>query len=514
MTNNLDANLYAFNQNALQKTNASFVRFSNWDYTHAGVNPTNNQNSIFTDNAQATPQGQEISTQPADEYAADDGKISFADKLKNFGKGLISPITSMFSSPKNFLIGAATIVGIGALTVATGGAITPLLVAGGVAIGGIQFAKGAIGAATAKTDAEAEQAWQNMGTGTVTVAGSVAGAKGALKAAGYETEGLNALSATAKCFKVAPKSVATSAETILSGEGLANLKGIFKSTKAEGEKTAQELYDEGAPDEKVIEKAKAERESFKNEKALTDKNQNSPQKEIYEQVDKIDSNNPEYLEHNKARVERFENNLEDVKLLEKQIKYQQERLERTTAKNSKKAIRDQIKVLESKLEKAKANTSETSTQNPVEVPTQKTVGKTSPETTKATSSTKTAKGESSAKTTKAPVQESPTETVLTNREAKLYESLKKMDPVELDDWITNNEAVQSEALMKKANQLIEGKLNKPTGKTNTANQALNTDKTSIQDIIKDTSTDDEAFQLYLKNNRAKINNRFNRNNAA
>ena len=34
------------------------------------------------------------------DYSIDDGKISFGDKIKNFAKGLISPITTMFSSPK------------------------------------------------------------------------------------------------------------------------------------------------------------------------------------------------------------------------------------------------------------------------------------------------------------------------------------------------------------------------------------------------------------------------------
>ncbi|MDD3013518.1 MAG: hypothetical protein PHC34_07440 [Candidatus Gastranaerophilales bacterium] len=50
----------------------------------------------------------------------DDGSISFTEKLKCFGKGIISPITSMFSSAKNFAIGASMLVAGGALLVATG----------------------------------------------------------------------------------------------------------------------------------------------------------------------------------------------------------------------------------------------------------------------------------------------------------------------------------------------------------------------------------------------------------
>ncbi|MCD7879488.1 MAG: hypothetical protein LUG16_06105, partial [Candidatus Gastranaerophilales bacterium] len=140
------------------------------------------------------------------DFSADDGKISFKDKLKNFAKGLVSPITTMFASPKNFAIGAASIVGISLLVAATGGAITPLLIASGVTMGGIQIAKSAYNAATATTDDEARQAWQGMGAGTTAVAGSVAGAKGALKASGVDTANMSAIEATLQCFKSIPSS--------------------------------------------------------------------------------------------------------------------------------------------------------------------------------------------------------------------------------------------------------------------------------------------------------------------
>lgn len=166
-------------------------------------------NSIFNDPNYDASSAQNVMS--ADEFAADDGKISFEDKAGNFVKGLFSPITSMFSSPKNFLIGAASIAGIGALTIATGGAITPLLVAGGVVAGGVQFASGAYKAANATTDEEARQAWQGMGAGTTSVAMSVAGAKSALKAAGVQgASEMGALEATAQCFKNSPKAFATS----------------------------------------------------------------------------------------------------------------------------------------------------------------------------------------------------------------------------------------------------------------------------------------------------------------
>ncbi len=132
---------------------------------------------------------------------ADDGKISFGQKIKSFGKGLISPITSMFKSPANFIKGALGIaVGAGLIAI-TGGAAAPIMVAAGVGLGGLQIAKGAAGAMSAKTDTEAQQAWENMGSGTFAVAGSIAGAKAAAKASGVNTDSMSALKATKECFK-------------------------------------------------------------------------------------------------------------------------------------------------------------------------------------------------------------------------------------------------------------------------------------------------------------------------
>ncbi len=181
------------------------------------------------------------------DFSADDGKISFKDKLKNFAKGIVSPITTMFSSPKNFAIGAASIVGISVLTAATGGAITPLLIASGVTMGGIQIARSAYNAATAATDDEARQAWQGMGAGTTAVAGSVAGAKGALKASGVDTANMSALEATLQCFKSVPSSIGKSFNAFKTGAALTNIKnafGINKKESSKGTKTDNKSLEE------------------------------------------------------------------------------------------------------------------------------------------------------------------------------------------------------------------------------------------------------------------------------
>ena len=99
-----------------------------------------------------------------------DGHISLWEKAKALGKGLISPITSMFSSVTNFAIGVGMIAGATALCIATGGAAAPLLVAAGVGFGGYQLGKGIIKANTATTDKEAIQAWEDIGAGTSAIA--------------------------------------------------------------------------------------------------------------------------------------------------------------------------------------------------------------------------------------------------------------------------------------------------------------------------------------------------------
>ena len=186
-----------------------------------------------------------------DPYAADDGKISTADKVKSFLKGVVSPVTSMFSSPKNFAIGALSMAAGAALIVATGGAAAPLFVAAGLVGGTIQFAKSAYGAAVATTDDEARAAWQGMGTGAGAVAGSVAGSKTALNAAGANTAKTGIFTSVVECFKAIPSCLSKSFNSFSSGAALVNLKsalGIKSQATANNSKTnsAPDTPDVGA----------------------------------------------------------------------------------------------------------------------------------------------------------------------------------------------------------------------------------------------------------------------------
>jgi len=186
----------------------------------------------------------------------DDGKISYEEKIKCFVKGLVSPITSMFSSPKNFITGAAMILGGAALIAATGGAAAPLLVAAGVLTGGLQIGKGLYKASTAQTDEEAKEAWNEMGSGTSFVGLSVLGAKSSVAQA--ETAGvkvspnaknLNAFEATIECFKSVPSSISKSFSEITNNSGK-NFSEFFSKVGVTDKKSKPKVNSDEKPDSK------------------------------------------------------------------------------------------------------------------------------------------------------------------------------------------------------------------------------------------------------------------------
>lgn len=147
----------------------------------------------------------------------DDGKISFKEKIKNFGEGLVKPIKTIFSSPKNMAITAASIAGGAALIALTGGAAAPVMVAAGLVGGTVQVGKGIYKQVNAKTDNEARMAWQDMGSGTFTIGASAAGAKSSLKAAKVDgAKNMSTIKAIGKCLVDLPKNIKTSFKNISS----------------------------------------------------------------------------------------------------------------------------------------------------------------------------------------------------------------------------------------------------------------------------------------------------------
>lgn len=116
----------------------------------------------------------------------DDGKIGFfsaiGNAIKGVGKTIVNGVKGMFTDSEGKFSLGKTLLSIG--TVAACIAF-PVVGVAACAIGGtmgaIQVGKGIYNAATAETDAEAKEAWQNIGGGAFTVAASVAGAKAGVK---------------------------------------------------------------------------------------------------------------------------------------------------------------------------------------------------------------------------------------------------------------------------------------------------------------------------------------------
>lgn len=179
----------------------------------------------------------------------DDGNIGFFKALKNFGKGVAKFFTGMFTDEKgNFSIlqtlkTAAIAVGVGAVTVLTAGTAVPAMIAAaGIGISAIGMGKAAINIATAETDAEAEAAWQSLGSNTTAGALALAGAKAVAKSApganAAEFEGVTGyFKAGKQVFKDSGKAVADSYKGVKAAYSSApkTVKGKWDAVKTEAE---------------------------------------------------------------------------------------------------------------------------------------------------------------------------------------------------------------------------------------------------------------------------------------
>ena len=141
----------------------------------------------------------------------DDGKLSFSEALGSFGKGLAGIVKTAINHP---VVTIATVAAGTVLTVATGGAALPVMVAAAATMSGLQIGYRAYKAVTAETDAEAKQAFETIGNGTFALATSALGAKTALNTAsnagvsGTSTDG-GILKSLIGCFKSTPEALKT-----------------------------------------------------------------------------------------------------------------------------------------------------------------------------------------------------------------------------------------------------------------------------------------------------------------
>lgn len=149
--------------------------------------------------------------------------------LGNFARGLVSPITSMFSSPTNFLLGAAMIIGGAALIIATGGAAAPILIGVGLGFAAVQAGTGVYRLATAQNAEQAEAAFGDFGAAVGTAGLSVLGARGSLGPVGISAQGMGRLSATVQSVRAIPTAFRLSATAFRSGAWRTNFSNFGSS---------------------------------------------------------------------------------------------------------------------------------------------------------------------------------------------------------------------------------------------------------------------------------------------
>ncbi len=107
----------------------------------------------------------------------DDGNIGFAEGAKSYLKGLFGGVVK--TAVKNPLATLATLGAAAGITVLTGVAALPVLVGLGAVGAGAGLVKGIKDAANAENDAQAKQAFENMGTSTTALALAGLGVKAA-----------------------------------------------------------------------------------------------------------------------------------------------------------------------------------------------------------------------------------------------------------------------------------------------------------------------------------------------
>lgn len=190
------------------------------------------------------------STQNADSFSSkggdntctdgkDDGKIGFFSALGNavqgIGKTIKNGIKGMFTNKEGkFSLGKTLLtIGTAAVCIAVPAVGVAACAVGGV-MGAVQVGKGIGNAVSAKTDAQAKQAWEDIGGGTFTVAASVVGAKAGMKAVAKTSTATNGLASLDDTATAAQKLSAFGKDMVSSTKnGVANLKSTatnFAST--------------------------------------------------------------------------------------------------------------------------------------------------------------------------------------------------------------------------------------------------------------------------------------------
>lgn len=248
MSTGISGDTYTIYQNGqyITKTNPSTTSatsstsssvFSNVDYS-AGYDQvySNYLNSVSsastTDATQQTTGTQAVSASGNTcTDGSDDGKIGFFEGVGSFFNGIknavVNTVVGIVTDPGKLLMTAGAV----ALGIAFPPAGVAMAVAGGVAAT-VQIGTGVVSAATAKTDAEAKDALESVGAGTLQLGMSALGAKAGLKAMSNTTGSAmyQAANSTTK-LTLGQRVSAFCKDTVTGGRGANFEGGIINSIK-------------------------------------------------------------------------------------------------------------------------------------------------------------------------------------------------------------------------------------------------------------------------------------------
>lgn len=364
--------------------------YNQYNLQNTGIQ-NDNQNVSFTSN-QDTELAQELAKKKK-KIEKDDGSIGFGKAALNFAKGVGKFFTGMFTDEKgNFSIGqtlktAAIAVGVGAVTVLTAGTAVPAMIAAaGIGVSAIGMGKSIYDIATADTDAEAEAAWQSLGSNTTAGALAVAGAKAVAKGSAAnpsEFDGIGGYAkATKQVFQDSGKAVSESFNGFKTaykgaGEGITTKLGALKEEgiaqknsftgkvtenynkavygtkgkiKNEASKLDKEIADKTTQRNKISDKTSNEYKKLDNEiNTLTKKRDainNMNETKSWEQGNEIITKQKADLAQKKAELSKATTDAEksrlngEIETLETQIKTGKEVLARRTREAQ--YIQDQI----------------------------------------------------------------------------------------------------------------------------------------------------------------------------
>ena len=161
--------------------------------------------------------------------------VSGWDMLKQFGKGLLSPITSLFSSPKAFLLGAGVMAVSAALMFATAGAAGPMLLGLGLGVGCFQVGKAAYKLINATNAQDLKDACYQAGAAASTLGLSCLGAKQSLRWATElqpeRIDNMTTLTAVGKNIKSIPDSISKSFSVFKNRQAYSNFKAGLSNTR-------------------------------------------------------------------------------------------------------------------------------------------------------------------------------------------------------------------------------------------------------------------------------------------